>query len=196
MSRTDGHLNDLQRDAGTWDRGPVLVLAGPGSGKTRVLATRIIRLVEASAGEAFRILGLTFTTKAAAEMRSRVTEQAAPEEQHRVRLTTFHSFCGDILRQHGNHVDVSPDFEVISTKADRREILERAWKATQEGAVPDRFKAGKFQVDVGKLLDHIDNCFESLLSEEEIRQAPKDAEWGGVFASVVRRYREELVSEE
>ena len=80
-------LNEDQREAVVWDNGPLLVLAGPGSGKTRVLTSRIARILDQSAGQYFRILALTFTNKAAAEMRGRV-EELVPRELSRVRLTT------------------------------------------------------------------------------------------------------------
>ena len=77
-------LNDSQREAVEWQNGPLLVLAGPGSGKTKVLTTRFVRLLEKSQGQNFRILALTFTHKAAGEMRSRV-ETKVPDEMSRDR---------------------------------------------------------------------------------------------------------------
>jgi DNA helicase-2/ATP-dependent DNA helicase PcrA len=84
-------LNENQLEAVLWDKGPLLVLAGSGSGKTRVLTCRIARILEQSAGQHFRILALTLTNKAAAEMRGRA-EELVPSEHSRVRLTTFHSY--------------------------------------------------------------------------------------------------------
>ena len=82
-------LTDIQRKAVTWDQGPLLVLAGPGSGKTRVLTCHIARILQDSPDQKFRILGLTFTNKAADEMRERV-ETLAPGQERRVFLGTFH----------------------------------------------------------------------------------------------------------
>ena len=65
-------LNANQLEAVSWTDGPLLVLAGPGSGKTRVLTYRIARIVEDSQGKPFRILGLTFTNRAASEMNTRI----------------------------------------------------------------------------------------------------------------------------
>ena len=94
-------MNANQIRAINWNDGPLLVLAGPGSGKTSVLAHRIARLIEESDGESFRILGLTFTNKAATEMRKRVNS-LVPKASERVNMTTYHSFSVAILRQHGS----------------------------------------------------------------------------------------------
>jgi DNA helicase II / ATP-dependent DNA helicase PcrA len=85
-------LTDIQREATSCGDGAALVLAGPGSGKTRVLTARIARLLDESRNRNFRILALTFTTKAAAEMRERV-EQLVPGMTERVFIGTFHAFC-------------------------------------------------------------------------------------------------------
>ena len=105
-------LNPNQRAAGEWDAGPLLVLAGPGSGKTATLTARVGRLIQENEDESFRILCLTFTRKAAAEMRERLVK-LVPHAKDRVLLTTFHSFATDILRQHGSHFGLSPDFEIL-----------------------------------------------------------------------------------
>lgn len=118
-------LNDRQLEAVNWQEGPLLVLAGPGSGKTKVLTTRIARLIEESSAEHFRILGLTFTNKAASEMRQRI-EGLVAGSGNRVLLTTFHSFAGDILRQHGHLVGLKPDFNVISQDGERIALLNEA----------------------------------------------------------------------
>jgi DNA helicase-2/ATP-dependent DNA helicase PcrA len=105
-------LNETQREAVQWNDGPLLVLAGPGSGKTRVLTYRIARIVEDTKDEHFRILGLTFTNKAAAEMRERIAS-LVPRASDRILLTTFHSFAGDVLRQHGHLIGLRPDFTIL-----------------------------------------------------------------------------------
>jgi len=118
-------LNDNQRQAVEWREGPLLVLAGPGSGKTRVLTFRIANLIQESLQARFKILALTFTNKAAAEMRERI-EVLAPSAKERCLLTTFHSFAADLLRQHGHYVGLKPDFTILSQEADRHSILEEA----------------------------------------------------------------------
>lgn len=116
-------LNENQRDAVNWNAGPLLVLAGPGSGKTQVLTLRLARLIEEN--EFASVLALTFTNKAAAEMRER-TEQLLGRCANRARLCTFHSFAADLLRQHGSHLELRPDFTLLTQDEDRIEILEEA----------------------------------------------------------------------
>lgn len=119
----DIRLNDGQRKAVEWDEGPLLVLAGPGSGKTLVLTRRVARLVEDSPKGRFGILGLTFTTQAADQMRSRVAKMLG-NKRRRTHLTTFHSFAAGVLRQHGSHLGLRPNFSLLSG-ADRVSALSR-----------------------------------------------------------------------
>lgn len=122
MSLTLDILNKNQRQAAEWLDGPLLVLAGPGSGKTAVLTLRIANLIRNNADENYRILGLTFTVKAANEMQNRIHELLG-ENNRRVQVRTFHSFCTDILRQHGSHLGLRPDFSVITDDKDRIVLL-------------------------------------------------------------------------
>jgi DNA helicase-2/ATP-dependent DNA helicase PcrA len=124
-------LNENQLEAVHWNEGPLLVLAGPGSGKTRVLTYRIARLLDDSAGERFRILGVTFTNKAAAEMRTRL-EALLKGGKERALLTTFHSFAAEILRQHGHHIGLRPDFTILVEQADREAVATEAMSTLSE----------------------------------------------------------------
>ena len=118
-------LSPIQKEAAKWDEGPLLVLAGPGSGKTRVLTCRIARILDSSPDKNFRILGLTFTNKAADEMRSRVAN-FVPGQEGRLFLGTFHSFCADVLRQHGTHLNINPNFHIYSQDLDLQAVLNDA----------------------------------------------------------------------
>lgn len=116
-------LNENQERAVRWDKGPLLVLAGPGSGKTLVLTLRAERILHTAPDAS--VLALTFTTKAADEMRQRL-DALMGGRADRARLCTFHSFAGDILRQHGNHVGIQPDFSLLTNDGDRLAVLEQA----------------------------------------------------------------------
>lgn len=122
-------LNANQREAVLWNDGPVLVLAGPGSGKTRVLTFRVARLLQER--EDVSLLALTFTDKAAAEMRERV-DQLLGRRADRARLSTFHAFAGELLRQHGSHVGVRPDFALVTQDEDRWALLASVATGLQE----------------------------------------------------------------
>lgn len=126
-------LTEIQRRAVDWDQGPLLVLAGPGSGKTQVLTCRIARVLDASREKSFRILALTFTNKAADEMKARVAN-FVPGLEERANIGTFHGFCAQILRQHGIHLGIKPDFAIYAADDDRRAVLQDALRrAASEG---------------------------------------------------------------
>ncbi len=118
-------LTDIQREAVKWDQGAMLVLAGPGSGKTQVLTCRIAHLLNDSREDNFRVLALTFTNKAADEMKRRVAT-FVPGLEERANIGTFHSFCGQVLRQHGVHLGIKPDFTIYAQDDDRRAVMEDA----------------------------------------------------------------------
>ena len=101
-------LNPPQREAVTYDKGPLLVLAGAGSGKTRILTARIINLVHRGV-PAYEILAVTFTNKAAQEMRHRIARQAGRSD---VTVGTFHSVCLTILRACAREAGLGSDFTI------------------------------------------------------------------------------------
>lgn len=118
-------LTASQQEAVDCDDMAVLVLAGPGSGKTHILTRRIVRIIEETAERRFNILGLTFTNKAATQMQERVVSMV-PDASTRVHLTTFHAFGASILRQHGYHVGIKPDFTILTQQAERMMVLKEA----------------------------------------------------------------------
>lgn len=182
-------LNENQREAVLWDKGALLVLAGPGSGKTRVLTSRIARILEQSAGQHFRILALTFTNKAAAEMRGRV-EELVPGELGRVRLTTFHSYAAELLQQHGNHLSFRPDFLILSNDADREALLDTVLGQIHKDlaySLPSHFKAAQLLPAVTRLLEQ---CVPPDQAEILLQQA--NVENAVPLARVYAAYREAL----
>ncbi|MDW7670357.1 MAG: ATP-dependent helicase [Bacillota bacterium] len=179
-------LNENQLEAVKWDRGSLLVLAGPGSGKTRVLTLRIAKILEDSAGQHFRILALTFTNKAAAEMRNRV-EELIPDELHRIRLTTFHSFAAELLQQHGSKLRFKPDFQIISNDIDRVSFLDEVinnLRRKQTVEIPDHFTGSQILPAITRLLDRcipIDEAENTLKSQK--------IDYSSALARVYKDYR-------
>ncbi|MHB8868749.1 MAG: ATP-dependent helicase [Thermoleophilia bacterium] len=104
-------LNEPQAQAVFHEGGPLLVLAGAGSGKTRVLTHRIAHLIESGQAGPYEILAITFTNKAAAEMRSRVVELVGPVAQS-MWVSTFHSACARILRREGELLGYRSGFTI------------------------------------------------------------------------------------
>jgi DNA helicase-2/ATP-dependent DNA helicase PcrA len=117
-------LNPQQQQAVTAGGGPVLVLAGPGSGKTRVLTHRITYLIDASGVRPYNILAVTFTNKAAREMRDRVSK-LVDDQAHGLTLGTFHATCGHILRREAEHLPIDANYSIFDTD-DQLGVVKRA----------------------------------------------------------------------
>ncbi|MBT5494916.1 MAG: UvrD-helicase domain-containing protein, partial [Alphaproteobacteria bacterium] len=105
-------LNEAQRAAVEALDGPVLVLAGAGTGKTRVLTTRLAHLLHQGRARPYQILAVTFTNKAAREMRDRVERQIGGAVDG-MWLGTFHALGARILRRHAEIVDLRSDFTIL-----------------------------------------------------------------------------------
>ena len=115
-------LNPQQRQAVTAGRGPVLVLAGPGSGKTRVLTQRVAYLIAAERVHPYQILAVTFTNKAAREMEHRVQDLLGEEATQGMMLGTFHAICARLLRREADHLPIESNF-VIFDDDDQERIV-------------------------------------------------------------------------
>ena len=122
-------LNDQQREAVVYKDGPALVIAGAGSGKTRVLTYKIVDLLR-SGYEPWRILALTFTNKAAREMKERITQVVGERVASRLKMGTFHSIFLRILRQHAEEIGFKPSFTIYDT-SDSRSLLKSIIKDLQ-----------------------------------------------------------------
>ncbi|MCY3568334.1 MAG: UvrD-helicase domain-containing protein [Chloroflexi bacterium] len=123
------HLNEAQRAAVTHPHGPLLVIAGPGSGKTRVITHRIAWLIEQGTPP-WRILAVTFTNRAAREMRTRLESLIGPEQSNDVWLGTFHRICVRMLRSQGQEIGVPRNF-VIFDSDDQMQVVRNALKDLQ-----------------------------------------------------------------
>ncbi len=119
-SQAFAHLNPAQQKAVLATNGRVLILAGAGSGKTSVLSYRIAHLIMNLDTSPTAILGLTFTNKAASEMRERLAKIVDRKLAKQVTLSTFHSFCMQILRKEIHHLGFTPNFSLYNEKDIRR----------------------------------------------------------------------------
>lgn len=127
-------LNEAQRKAVEITEGPVMVLAGAGSGKTRTLVTRISYLLTERNVSPFRILALTFSNKAAREMRERVASEVN-DDLGSLQITTFHSFCSRVLRQESQFLGLSKSFTIYDTSESKsviKTLLARRGISTKE----------------------------------------------------------------
>ena len=122
-------LNDRQREAVFKTKGPVLILAGAGSGKTRVLTHRISYLIEHEGVKPWNILAITFTNKAAGEMRERVDDLIGHGAEQ-IWVSTFHSTCVRILRRYIDHLGYSTNFTIYDTD-DSKNIIKEVCKKLQ-----------------------------------------------------------------
>ena len=119
-------LNDRQKEAVTHVDGPLLVVAGAGSGKTRVLTYRVAYLLAERGIPPYFILAVTFTNKAAKEMKDRIARLAGPLGEQ-VWVATFHSTCVQILRREADKVGYQRNFLIFDT-ADQLSVVKAAIK--------------------------------------------------------------------
>ena len=133
------NLNDEQRRAVTHGDGPLLILAGAGTGKTTVITRRIAWLIQEGRCKPNEILALTFTDKAAGEMEERV-DRLLPYGYVNLWISTFHSFCERILKAHALEIGLPNDFTLLDTTASwmlvrqkyrpfRPRLLPSAWQS-------------------------------------------------------------------
>jgi len=163
---------------------PLLVLAGPGTGKTRVLTCRIARILDSTKDSKFRILGLTFTNAAADEIRERIIK-FVPGQEDRLFLGTFHSFCADILRQHGIHLNINPNFNIYSHSRDLEAIMNEAINKAKDinRNVNDSDK---------KKLPIIQRLKSNLILPEECLDIFSDKNFAEKMAIIYKTYEQEL----
>src|SRR3977135_3596632 len=131
-------LNDPQREAVTYGEGPLLILAGAGWGKTRVLTHRIAYLTATGAAKPSEILAITFTNKAAGEMRDRA-ELVVGRRGRAMWVMTFHAACARMLRAHADRLGYTRQFTIYD-QADARRLLKRCLE--NNGVDVKRFTPG------------------------------------------------------
>ncbi|MEM1354729.1 MAG: UvrD-helicase domain-containing protein [Planctomycetota bacterium] len=113
-------LTAPQREAAAHVDGPLLVLAGPGSGKTRVITRRVVHLIKRVGIAPWNILAITFTNKAAAEMRERVQQMLTERQAKAVTLCTFHALCARLLRQYADRLGLPAGYSIYDTADQKR----------------------------------------------------------------------------
>ena len=121
-------LNPEQRAAVEATEGPVLVLAGAGTGKTRVLTTRLAHILSTGRAKPWELLAVTFTNKAAREMRERITAIIGPQSEGLRWLGTFHAIAAQILRRHAELVGLKSSFTILDTD-DQERLLKQVLEA-------------------------------------------------------------------
>ena len=126
-ARITDRLNPEQARAVTTTEGPLLILAGAGSGKTRVVAHRVAYLVGVKNVAPWRILAVTFTNKAAGEMRERIIALVGADDGRKVEMGTFHALCARILRRDGSAIGLSPRFVIYDTD-DQQSLMKQVFR--------------------------------------------------------------------
>jgi len=172
-------LTEPQREAVTHREGPLLVLAGPGSGKTRVITHRIAWLIE-NGVPASQIVALTFTNKAADEMQRRVAELSPG---NRVWLSTFHRFGAMLLRRYAQYVGLQPNFTIYDTN-DSRQTIKRVIEARDINTLnysPER------------IAEAISDAKSKLITADQYEPRPSSM-LGRVVAEVYPAYQERLLA--
>ena len=146
-------LNEAQRQAVETIKGPLLIIAGPGSGKTRVITHRVAYLVRTVGVSPYRILAVTFTNKAANEMKGRL-QRLVGTRADQLTVGTFHAFCASVLRRHGQHVGLDPGFTIFDDE-DQMELIKVAMEEAEidPKAFPRRTVQGVISRAKSHLLD-------------------------------------------
>lgn len=148
-------LNPEQKEAVVWSGGPMLIFAGAGSGKTRVITHRIARLIQDGVFPS-RILAVTFTNKAAREMKERVANLVG-ERANSMWIGTFHSLCARLLRIDGKNIGIDPNF-VIYDDSDQLSLIREIFKAKN---IDDK------SIQPRSILSEISSAKEKLLTPEK-----------------------------
>ncbi len=180
MSKLLEGLNAEQRRAVTTTEGPVLVLAGAGSGKTKVITVRIAHLLEKGV-RAENVLALTFTNKAAREMRERVGGLIGKQRAEALFVGTFHSFCMHALREHGEAVGLGNGFTIC----DASDQVSTVRSVLRELRVADA------SIQPAQLQARISLYKNKLISADDVLKKPGD-ETDELVGQAYQRYDEQL----
>jgi DNA helicase-2/ATP-dependent DNA helicase PcrA len=172
-------LNESQRQAVQYNSGHLLVLAGAGSGKTRVLTAKISLIIDTGLARPWQVLAMTFTNKAAGEMRERISKQLN-DSSVRLRMGTFHSICAWILRREARTLGFSENYSIYDGD-DQKTLIRRILK---NAVLP-------MKVPVGAVRGFISNSKNDLVSADEALSSA-GTPYEESMAIVYRMYNEEL----
>ncbi|MDI9313628.1 MAG: UvrD-helicase domain-containing protein [Hydrotalea sp.] len=173
---TGNNLNQPQQDAVDTLDGPLLVLAGAGTGKTRVLTHRLAELIRAERARPYQIMALTFTNKAAKEMKHRTAQIIGEDKARDVWLGTFHSIGARLLRRYADRLGLSSNFTIIN-QDDQQRLLKNI--ALEQQLDPEEFN--------GKLLSHILNSH-----KDRATSAEQQAE--GILQEIFQNYKRQMTA--
>jgi DNA helicase-2/ATP-dependent DNA helicase PcrA len=173
-------LNPPQREAVEHVDGPLLILAGAGSGKTRVLAHRVAHLV-ASGVPPYQIVAVTFTNKAAGEMRDRIAGLIGPEATREATIGTFHAICARILRREGERIGLTRNFTIYD-RADQLVVIKEALRRLDLD--DKRFSPAALLVFIGQRKDE--------LSDPATAARQASGFWEETAARVYESYQRQL----
>ena len=175
-------LNPEQQEAVLHASGPLLILAGAGSGKTRVIAHRIAHLVSEGLCEPDRLLAVTFTNKAAEEMRTRV-ETLLGVDCRGMWISTFHALCARLLRREAPHIGLSRDF-VIYDSTDQLTLMKQALRqiGAEESAVQPRLALSR--------ISHAKNRMDGPEVFTANSWHPRDAQIGKLYELYAKALRD------
>jgi len=177
-------LNAPQREAVLTTEGPVLMLAGAGTGKTRALTTRLAHLLHMRLAYPSQILAVTFTNKAAREMKSRIGTLVGGEVEGMRWLGTFHAIAAQILRRHAELVSLKSSFTILDTD----DQIRLAKQVIVDAGIDEKRWTGR------NLASHIDGWKNRGLIPDKV---PEDEAWlfaEGQAITLYRRYQERLVT--
>lgn len=174
------HLNQQQKQAVLYNEGPLLVLAGAGSGKTKVLTTKIAYLIEEKKVDPYNILAITFTNKAAKEMKDRVTHLIGEEARY-IQISTFHSFGLRLLRENCETLGYSHNF-VIMDSDDSLTVIKKILKDNNYDPKIYNPKA---------IRNKISSCKNELMTPE-MYERYATSEYEKVMLEVYQKYEKKL----
>ena len=174
-------LNEPQLEATEYIEGPLLVLAGAGSGKTRVLTHRAVYMVNRAGISPWNLLCITFTNKAAKEMRTRIDDML-PGGSNDVTVSTFHSLCLHILFRFASRIGYDTNFEICDT-TDQKQVIRQVCKDLNIDT--KKFKEKAF-------LNEISAAKDELMTPEDYAREAYGEEWYELCAKVYSSYQETL----